>query len=362
MTNDNTSEQLSDKDLSYDVSNLSEACSNWNKAVMSADLGSIDVSGSFSALTQNGIGVGYIASLQTALQQSDKLALNISSLISATAQEQADVDNSSADESDNLSYNTYAGTSSGGGGGGGIVPSSGSVDTGSYASDNTDKDTEIKEDADTKTAELTNDDYVSIVKEFQNIFNGELYDYLFSTDSATKIKEKLLSSPNLSTDLKQKISEMDENEIQTNLKSIYVSGAMVSDFSKIIVTIFDNDLKNNFNSATIFDSSKSIADVYSFLSKQTDFQEQLKEIYFGSTSIEKVDNNVIYLTRNFVDTVATASNVSYEDILSNSKYQDALLSEIKDLANTFSVIEGAKALGNETKSTLYSNIIIKEEG
>lgn len=356
MANDGYSSQLSDKDLSVDVSSLTEACNSWNSAVMAADLGSIDVSGSFSALTSNGIGAGYIASLQTALQQSDKLAMNISSLISASAQEQEDADESGAEESEDSSYSSYSVTPGGG------SSNNGNVNTGSYESNNSNEDLNINEKAETETAQLTNDDYVSIVKEFQNIFNGELYEYLFNTDSASVIKEKLLSSPNISDDLKQKISNMDQNEIQTNLKSIYTSGAMVSDFSKIIVTIFDNDLRNNFKNATIFDSSKSIADVYSFLSKQTNFQDQLKEIYFGSSTLQKVDDNVIYFTRNFVDTVATASNATYEEILSDSKYKDTLLSEIKDLSNTFSVIEGTKTLGDEAKKTLYSNIIIKEEG
>ena len=359
----NDSSNLSDVDLSLNTSSLGDASNDWNKSVVDTNIGSIDVAGSFSALTQNGIGVGYISSLENALKKSDKLAINISKLIITTAADQEAADNSGAKESSETTYATYAGTRSSGGGGGTYSgTTSGPVSTGSYDEDNKDKDVDIKKEDETETVELTEGDQVNIIKEFQSIFNGELYDYLFETSNATKIKEKLLSSPNISEDLKKKISQMDENEIQVNLKSIYVSGAMVSDFSKVIITIFDNDMKNNLTNETALNSSGSLKSVYSFLAKQSNFQEGLSEIYHGSSKIEKVDDSVIAFTRNFIDTVATASNTTYDDILTNSKYKETLLSEIQDLSNTFSVIEGAKTLGGDTASKLYSSIIIKEEG
>lgn len=358
----NVSDQLSDEDLVIDTSNLSKSCSEWNSSVLSADLGSLDISGSFRALTNNGVGVSYIDSLQNALKKSDKLAINITNLISSSVADQETADSSGQKRSYSQSYSTYYGSGSSSSSSGGSYNNS--VDTGSYESDNSGSDLTINTttppDEEQPDLEFTDDDKVKIVEEFQSIFDGEIYDYLFDIDNASKVKEKLLNSPNLSDELKAKIMNMDQNEIQTDLKNIYVSGSTISDFSKIIVTIFDNDLKTNYKNATVFDSAESIREVYSFLSKQSNYQDLIKEIYFGTSDIEKVDEYVIAFTRDFIDTLATASNVSYEDILNNIKYELTLKIEIKDLSNTFGVIDGAYDMDESTSSTLYSNIIIKE--
>ena len=358
----NVSDQLSDEDLVIDTSNLSKSCSEWNSSVLSADLGSLDISGSFRALTNNGVGVSYIDSLQNALKKSEKLAINITNLISSSVADQETADSSGQKKSYSQSYSTYYGSGSSSSSSGGSYNNS--VDTGSYESDNSGSDLTINTttppDEEQPNLEFTDDDKVKIVEEFQSIFDGELFDYLFDTNFASKIKEKMLSTPNLSDDLKMKISSMDQNEIQTYLKNIYVSGSTISDFSKIIVTIFDNDLKTNFKNATIYDSAESIRSVYSFLSKQSNYQDLISEIYFGTSHIEKVDESVIYFTRNFIDTLATASNDYYENVLNDSKYSKVLLEEIKDLSNTFAIIDGANRIDSKTASNLYSNIIIKE--
>lgn len=370
MANSNIdSSQLSDVELSVNASGLIDACSKWNSDVLNADLGSIDISGSFSSLTQNGVGVGYVESLKNALQKSDKLALNISKLVSTTADDQYSADTKAASYSGSNSYASYSGGRKSGGysaedSSSAVVASSGAssgaVDTGSYEADNTNSNLEIKQDADTKVAELSNEENVEMVNEFKSIIDGNVFDYLFNTNYSSKIKEQLLSSPKLSDDLKPKIATMDENEIQVLLKDMCISGEAISDFSKIIITIYDNDLRNNFKGATVFDSAKSISDVYSFLAKQSNYQNLLKELYFGTSLIDNVDDNVIVFTRNFVDTLATASNVSYEDILNDEKYKESLLFEVKDLATSFGVMDAANKAGADIASKLYSNIVIKE--
>lgn len=351
---------LSDTELVVDSSGLSDVCSKWSSDIASADLGSIDVSGSFSALTQNGIGVGYIESLQNALKSSDRLALSISKLISSAAEDQTNADKSGTNKS-----NTSGSVRTTGGGTSGSRGTRGSnsgttVTTASTQANNSTADTNINTGADNKKVELEQKDQITLVTNLQSIIDGSIYDYLFDTNYASKIKETLLSSPKLSDDLKQKISQMDQNELQVQLKNIYVSGESVSDFSKIIVTIFDSDLKNSSYNSKISDSAKNIADVYTFIAKQSNYQEQLKEVYFGTSQISKVDDNVVLFTRSFVDTLATASNVSYENILNDSKYQESLLIEIEDLSNTFAVIDAAKTEGSSTYDKLYSNLIIKE--
>lgn len=364
MANNNS--QLSDSDYSINANQLSEDTANWNNAVNSTNIGSINVTSVFAPLIQNGVGSGYFSSLDSALKKSDRLALNISNLIATTASEQTSADTSAAQASSNIRTAASAARSSGGSSGGGS--SSGgstnySTSTASYDVSNTGSDLEVKTDAEDskKEVQLTDEEEIKMLEELQSILDNELFAMLFETDDASKLKEKLLNSPNISADLKEKISSMDQNEIQTKIKDMCIEGKTVSNFSKIIITIYDNDLKKNFENATIFDSSDSIAEVYKFLAKAENPQESLSALYSGESIIDKVDDNVVNFTRNFVDTLATAANVDYKDILTNEEYKATLAEEIKDLSNTYSLIDSLKSKDEKYANSLYQNIIIKSD-
>ena len=66
------SNELSDTTLKVNSNELSQVCSSWNSLVLSMDLGSLDLNGEFSALTENGVGVNYISSLKNALERSER--------------------------------------------------------------------------------------------------------------------------------------------------------------------------------------------------------------------------------------------------------------------------------------------------
>ena len=357
----NNSSQLSDSDYSINANQLSEDTDNWNNAVNSTNIGSINVTSVFAPLIQNGVGSGYFSSLDSALKKSDRLALNISNLIATTASEQTSADTSAAQASSNIRTAASAARSSGGSSSGGSTKYS--TSTASYDVSNTGSDLEVKTDADDakKEVQLTDEEEIKMLEELQSIFDNELFAMLFETDDASKLKEKLLNSPNISADLKEKISSMDQNEIQTKIKDMCIEGKTVSNFSKIIITIYDNDLKKNFENATIFDSSDSIAEVYKFLAKAENPQESLSALYEGESIIDKVDDNVVNFTRNFVDTLATAANVDYKDILSKEEYKSTLAEEIKDLSNTYSLIDSLKSKDEKYANSLYQNIIIKSD-
>lgn len=357
----NNSSQLSDSDYSINANQLSEDTANWNNVVNSTNIGSNNVTSVFAPLIQNGVGSGYFSSLDSALKKSDRLALNISNLIATTASEQTSADTSAAKTSSNIRTTASSARSGGSSNGGGSTNYS--TSTASYDVSNTGSDLEVKTDAEDskKEVELTDEEEIKMLEELQSILDNELFAMLFETDDASKLKEKLLNSPNISADLKEKISSMDQNEIQTKIKDMCIKGKTVSNFSKIIITIYDNDLKKNFENATIFDSSDSIAEVYKFLAKAENPQESLSALYEGESIIDKVDDNVVNFTRNFVDTLATAANVDYKDILSKEEYKSTLAEEIKDLSNTYSLIDSLKSKDEKYANSLYQNIIIKSD-
>lgn len=355
-------DSLSDTSVKVNTASLIEACNKWSSDVSGVGLSSIDIASTFSAFTDLGIGTNYFASLKIALERADKLATNISKLIdmSATDQEEAD-DSSSKKASDNKYGSSQYDRSSGGSSSDSSAASSvADSSAGDYTSDNTDADLGVNPDNDTQESELDTSDENEIVAALESMFSEDEID-IESLDDLTVLKEKLLASPNLSDDLKEKISAMDENELLIELTNILASGELVSDFSKTIITIFDNELKEDFENATIYDSAESIAKVYDFLSKDNNFQEKVREIYLGVADYEYVDDNVVELTRSFVDFLAAAKNVSYEDILTDPSYQSDLLEGINELKDSFSIMTVINNLGDDEISLLYSNIIVGDE-
>ena len=361
MANDNS---ISEETLMVNSSNLTEECNKWTQNVSSVGLSSIDVSGTFSALTDLGIGTSYFTSLKTALERADKLATNISKLIDMSATDQEEVDDKSASDASSNSYGnaTYdRSNSNNSSSGGSAVASVSESDTGSYTADNTDSNTSIKSENETLESTLDDIEEAELVAAFQSIVDESSILEITDLEDYTHIKDLLLESPYLTDDLKEKISSMDENEIITTLSNILVSGELLSDFSKSLITTFDTELKNNYEKATIYDSADSISKVYEYLQKESNFQDQIKEIYFGVSEIEQVDENVITLTRSFVDLLATANNVTYEEILNDPKFQTALLEGMEDINESFHVLSVANEISNDKTSELYSNIIVGDE-
>ena len=354
----NSNNQLSDVDLEVGTGQLSELSSKWNSDVLNTGLSSLNINGAFSALMGQGVGTQYIESLENAIKKAEQNALNISKIIAATAQEQDAADQKAATISKQNSYSSFTGGTSR------VSTGTSSItNTGSYTEkENVTAEMPEKEE-DTEKKELTNEEVIKIVEEFQSINNGSLYDILFNKDFASKLKEQLLASPNLSEDTKKILMEMDPKTIQVNLQNILLSGETITGFSKIVVTIFDNKLGKRSQKVTLFDISKNISDVYSKLAEDVNYQETLYKIYTGDVSRDEIDDETILFTRDFVDSLAASSDATYQEVLTQSKHKESLEVGIKDIANTFAILRGAKESGDTAVSSkLYSSIIVKEKG
>ena len=358
--------QLSDQNLIVGTSELSDLSTKWNTDIVSAGLSSLNIKGAFSALTGQGVGVSYIESLMNAIEKAEQNALNISKMIGTTASEQAAADDKGANESSQNPYDSYKpGTNNrrpSGGGGGGSNNSNNNNDSNDDNNDKEKPEVDIDPGNDTEEQKLSDEEIINVVEEFISLFNGNLGAVLFDETFASKVKEQLLASPNISKETKEVLSKIDPKILQTYLQDIMLTGAGITGFSKLVVTIFEQDLKNKNIKASIYDAAENISEVYTDLADSNNLQGELKELYNGSAPLSEVDDNTIYFTRDFVDTVATANNVTSEEILTETKYNESLSLEVKDIANTFSVITEANNRDSKTKSTLYTNIIIKQEG
>ena len=352
----------SDGKIKINSEAIASACSEFDSKVKSVNLSGFDL-GPFSALSECGIGTGYLSSLKNALERVDKLSSNLAKLIESTAYAQEDRDNAGAKAAGNNSYGNASYDRGGGGGsssGDDAVGAVSGIDPGSTTIGKPKEKVEINKGKNEKQIELETSEEVELVEALQSIKPETLANW-DDRDSISKIKKELLKSPNLSDDLKEKIANMDENELKVALSDVFASGKTISDFSRVIISIFDEDLKNDFKNATIYDSADKIKNVLDYVSKQKDFQNEIKEIYLGASENKDVDEHAIILVRSYVDLLATTNNVSYEDILNDSKYQSTLLEDIEDLKDTFYVLSITKDGNNNTKSELSSSILLKKD-
>lgn len=338
----NSKDELSDITIVQNSDGIRSVCSTWQGAVNSADLSSIDVTSIFAPLVENGIAVSYVSSLKTALANITSMVSKLISAIGSTVDAQEEIDDkgkNGADKSRGSNYRNYGG--GGASGAGTPINTGGGYDI---------KDPESKLDILKKF-----DDYVSKLDEYKklelmtglySIIKADVKECLYNEKYAASLKKKILNSPKVDANIRKIIAQLDENEVQVLLQNILVNNTEISDFSQMIISIYDNQFKQEFSGAAgpsyehnlvnSPSSIESITKVYTFLSKEKDAQGYLSKIYFGDVS--NVDDSTISFTRVLVDTLAEKSGISYDELLSDSRYGDALKEATVDIAKSFTTL------------------------
>ena len=340
----NNTDGLSDKTIKQNSAEIRDACSNWSEGVSSAALGSIDVTGIFSPLVENGIAVSYIPSLKSALESVDGVATSLISIIGANVDEQEDIDRKTKDKVSGGSSGNYKNYGSGSGGGGGAVASGGAPSSGDYDVKDVDNDLDVKKEFNDYISKLDSYKELDFISGFNSILGTDAYKLLYSEEYSALLKKKILSSPNVDADLKKIISKMDQNEVQTLLRDLLVKNADVSDFSQMIVSKFDSEFKEEFKDSTTSASFENIAKTYTDLTKKANIQGDLTKLYLGD--VDKADDYSIAFTRTLVDTLSEQSGVSYEELLSDTRYNDVLKDAVVDIAKTFTTLNISKNVSN----------------
>lgn len=338
----NNSDGLSDKTIFQNSDGIRGVCSTWNGAVTSADLGSIDVTSVFAPLVENGIAVNYVSSLKTALTTVETMATNLISVIGANVDDQEEIDTKTKNKASGGSGGKYKnyGSSGGSGGSGG---SSSITPTDSTVKD-VDSDLEVKKEFEDYISKLDQYKELSLISGLYSILGKDAYKLLYEEKYGLYLKEKILSSPNVDADLKKIITQMDSNEVQSILRDLLVKNADVSDFSQMVISKFDSEFKEEFKSATTADSFESVAKVYTSLSSKSNVQDTLTKLYLGD--VEDADDYSIAFTRTLVDTLSEQSGISYEELLSDSRYNSVLKDAVVDLAKSFTTLSISKSVSS----------------
>ena len=339
---------LPDEDMYFGLDGISSVVSNWEKTISTSGLSSVNINGAFSPLINNSVAISLFESLDKSAKSIESSISNLASSLNSLVAEQNAIDKKGKDiASSTPRYRTSGGSSS-----------SNNVTPEDY--DKT-KDIELNDDVvkqfDDFINELSEYEQVALISTLLSVSDNNLHELLFNENEAYKeslriILEKLCESEKMSKELKETLLKMDQNEIKILLKNLITSGKTISDFSKIIysTTDFDKSTEN------VKELSSNFIDAYGEISGDS-IQEDLTKIYNGNASIE-VSDNTIQITRNFVDTIATVSNVPSSEVLSNPSFTDELRACTADLYKSFAYLSAAGSMGDESLNTLCSNIKI----
>ena len=174
--------------------------------------------------------------------------------------------------------------------------------------------------------------------------NTYLDQYIESDVNADKIKEMLLESPYVPQEFKAVIMDLDSQVVRLlleyilkgnspeifdlNTLNIGIMFSCINDIAKENGLTFDELINNSKNSGILRENLAKYSDVVDLIQgwedlSNDDFQTQLKAFYYGDVSEEFPEQDVI-ATRQYVDYLAAACEVSHDELLNDSTYAETL--------------------------------------
>ncbi len=363
--NESNVANLSDVTLEIKTDSLTDVCNTWESSINSLDLTSIDVKATFKPLTNNGVGISYFECLQNSFDAGENLILSTSTTIKNTTEEQTSLDMQYASS---YTGGSYGGGSYGGGSNGGtsdINENDGTQeavpDTGIPIEQIEQEKIEINNEFIDKINSLDTNSYISFMTALSSMSSNNLLGLLVDEKYASELKKALLSSPNLSEDLKKLISEMDENEVQVTLQSILTDKVNLSDTSKSIIYKYTESLSKTTNldilkvtkEEQFYNNIDELFTTVNTLANKTNLQEELLNIYDGAGENE----NIVDFTRIVVDTIAEKNNTNYEELLIDKSKEESIKKELNNLSKSLSYFKTVNGLGTEAAKILYKSVI-----
>ena len=199
----------------------------------------------------------------------------------------------------------------------------------------------------TPLEELSLDDVYGAIGELVSLaeMDEKTLDEMLMDDSySDKIKELVLNSPYISQEFKDVILDLDSSVVRVLLEYILNGNSPeIFDINTlnlgIVYSIFEDTAEEYGitvdellsdpkytdvlkDKLTSFGSVIDLVKGWEELSNE-DFQEQLKSFYYGDVSEEFPDEDIT-TTRSYVDYLAQACDVYYEDLLNDASYAETL--------------------------------------
>ena len=206
--------------------------------------------------------------------------------------------------------------------------------------------------------------------------NGYLDEVLQSDVNSDKIKELLLKSPYVPQELKAIIKDLDSKIVRQLLEYILKGNSPeIFDLNTlnlgITYTYLDEIAKQHNmsvqdligkteNAKILRDELAKFGDVVDLIKgweelSNEDFQEQLKTFYYGDVSEEFPDQDVT-VTRAYVDYLAKACDVGYEEFLNDSSYAETLKEGAIEFGKSATFFKSASFFSDSGLTTTIKSI------
>lgn len=339
-----TSEFLKDEDLYIDSNPLSITVSNWKTNVASLDLASVNILGTFAPLIDFGVGTQFFEQLNDGLRSINEGCTSIADSINFLISTQNDIDREGENQVNNItSYTDVSGSSYTGGG------------SSNYEETTTVEVENMEEKFDECVANLTEYEQVLLIHLARTSSDDNLHDLIYGEgeESVIKFQEELQKMDSLPIEVKDIFSKMKPQEVKVMLKNLLLSGKYITDFSKLVFTSYTGDKSVEGIKELSSNFLKTFNNV-----DDDNIGKDLNNIYTANVD-SSVNDKTIELTRNFVNTVAQLSNVTPEDLLSDSKHTNTLQACSLDLIKTFAYVDAACSMDSSSAQSLLSNMEIK---
>lgn len=346
--------ELSNQNLEIKVDTVTDVVASWLAIFQSIDFDSLNIRSAFTPLTSCGVLTSYIPSLEETLNSISEMVVSTGQMIKSAIDEQSSIDDSFQNTNDSSEYRG-SGRRSGG-------DVSGSNDSNSTSVDNSSAPIDIESTL-TDISDIDDDSLVSLISSLYYMdAKGQidLNSYLDDIKYAENLKILLLLSPNIPSDLKKILSNMDPKTLQTFLKKMVGNTQPKVNVDETTIITTYNYLRSLSSSTgkdintltTSLDVSDTLIEVEKSLDKITNNeQEGLRYIYNGNTTEKEMAVNYL---RNAVDYISDKNKISPDELLNNTAYNKTLVTALDNLKTTIKSING---LDNNSKANVLKSIV-----
>lgn len=361
----NVSSDLSDVTLNIQVDSLTDICNSWKQTISLIDLSSFDIKSIYSPLNDCDIATQYIPSLNNAINKVSSLALSICDIIQDVVDHQLAIDsetnsNDTGNNSNNsINQNTTTSNNN----------NNNYVTTPSTSIDNSNVNLTINSDLINNINKLDYISFSALMTTLAELSKSgiSLNTYFNNNSYADILKETLINTNNISSDIRSIISEMDPNILQITLKYLFFDNNIVTDVSKSVVYNYLESIASSKNTSvlsllnsdyvvTFFNDIRDLSSCLNQVVGSNNINDNLLNIYDGN-QIQNTSSNSISMIRSAIDILAKKNNINTEELLSNPSNRNYLTNEFSNMAKSISFINTLGSMDMNTFLEIMKGVL-----
>lgn len=363
----NVSSDLSDVTLNIQVDSLTDICNSWKQTISLIDLSSFDIKSIYSPLNDCDIATQYIPSLNNAINKVSSLALSICDIIQDVVDHQLAIDSETnsndTGNNNNDSINQNTTTSNNNNNNNNYVPMP------STSIDNSNVNLTINSDLINNINKLDYISFSALMTTLAELSKSgiSLNTYFNNNSYADILKETLINTNNISSDIRSIISEMDPNILQITLKSLFFDNNIITDVSKSVVYNYLESIASSKNTSvlsllnsdyvvTFFNDIRDLSSCLNQVVGSNNINDNLLNIYDGN-QIQNTSSNSISMIRSAIDILAKKNNINTEELLSNPSNRNYLTNEFSNMAKSISFINTLGSMDMNTFLEIMKGVL-----